>query len=106
MRLSNLLFGLFLVGLLTACGGGGGGSGGGGATPEPNEPGPEEPEQPQEPEEPTLPEDRPATVTAPYADYGRVLNVLPPGQDDNGGLSNLVADVPGVSSHWRTIRAR
>ncbi|UWN50221.1 hypothetical protein ASALC70_02442 [Alcanivorax sp. ALC70] len=40
MRLSNLLFGLFLVGLLTACGGGGGGSGGGGATPEPNEPGP------------------------------------------------------------------
>ncbi|MAO58439.1 MAG: penicillin amidase [Alcanivorax sp.] len=97
MRLSNLLFGLFLVGLLTACGGGGGGSGGGGATPEPNEPGPEEPEQPQEPEEPTLPEDRPATVTAPYADYGRVLNVLPPGQDDNGGLSNLVADVPGVS---------
>ena len=95
MNFTKVLVGLFLVGALTACGGGGGG-GGGGSEPG-NQPTPQEPEQPQEPQEPTPPEDRPAAVTAPYADYGRVLNILPPGQDDNGGLSNLAADVPGLS---------
>lgn len=35
-------------------------------------------------------------VTAPYADNGTVLNILPPGQDDNGGVTNLFRSVPGL----------
>lgn len=56
---------------------------------------PESPESPDGPTEPEVPA-RPSPVTAPYADYGSVLNILPPGQDDNGGVSNLVSDVPGL----------
>ena len=32
-----------------------------------------------------------------------MLNILPPGQDDNGGLSNLTADIPGLSDLISTL---
>lgn len=38
----------------------------------------------------------PIPVTQPFADYGTVLNILPPGQDDNGGVSSLLQDIPGL----------
>ncbi|WP_101674279.1 penicillin acylase family protein [Alloalcanivorax mobilis] len=88
---------LMLAALLTACGGGGGG--GSASTPTPNEPNPGTPP----PEGPSTPEARPSQVSAPYADYGRVFNILPPGQDDNGGLANLTADVPGLGDLISTL---
>lgn len=33
-------------------------------------------------------------VNAPFADNGTVLNVLPPGQDDNGGIENAALPIP------------
>lgn len=33
-------------------------------------------------------------VAAPYANYGAVLNILPPGQDDNGGLTHANLPLP------------
>ena len=42
-------------------------------------------------------------VTEPFADYGTVLNILPPGQDDNGGVSNLLQDIPGLGDLLATL---
>lgn len=44
---------------------------------------------------------RPSSVTAPYANYGTVMNILPPGQKANGGLAALgdmlpLDQVPGL----------
>ncbi|HAI88519.1 MAG TPA: penicillin amidase, partial [Alcanivorax sp.] len=97
----RLILSVLLALFLSACGGGGGGSGGG--DPSPNNPAPPPEPEPEEPAEPTLPEQRPSQVSAPFADYGRVLNILPPGQDDNGGLSNLTADIPGLSDLISTL---
>lgn len=88
-----LLFAL----LLTACGGGGG-SHHAQAPDEPDNPG-----TPEEPEGPVVPEPRPSQVSAPYADYGPVFNILPPGQDDNGGLGNLTASIPGLGDLISTL---
>nr|MCH9784300.1 penicillin acylase family protein [Gammaproteobacteria bacterium] len=98
----RLMLSVLLALFLSACGGGGGGSNGGG-DPSPNNPAPPPEPEPEEPSEPTLPEQRPSRVSAPFADYGRVLNILPPGQDDNGGLSNLTADIPGLSDLISTL---
>ena len=97
----RLMLSVLLALFLSACGGGGGSNGGGG--PSPNNPAPPPEPEPEEPTQPTLPEQRPSQVSAPFADYGRVLNVLPPGQDDNGGLSNLTADIPGLSDLISTL---
>lgn len=45
------------------------------------------------PVSPGVPLTNAPAVTAPFADNGTVLNILPPGQDDTGGLEN--ASVPG-----------
>lgn len=71
---------------LTACGGSSGGSlndGVGG-------------EDPRDPDGPGSGNRIPVPVTQPFADYGTVLNILPPGQDDNGGVSNLLGEIPGL----------
>ncbi|MDT0618203.1 penicillin acylase family protein [Salinisphaera sp. P385] len=77
----------FLLLALTACGGGSGGGGfnlGGDGDDGGDNPGPVLPGVPQINAPP---------VGDPYADNGTVLNILPPGQDDTGGLEN--ASVPG-----------
>ncbi|EKF74522.1 peptidase S45 penicillin amidase [Alcanivorax hongdengensis A-11-3] len=94
--LNRLAAALFTAGLLTACGGGGGGSSPAASTPTPT------PNQP-DPVTPTEPAPRPSAVTAPYADYGPVLNILPPGQDDGGGLGNLTQDIPGLGDLINTL---
>lgn len=43
---------------------------------------------------PRVPDTDAPPVTEPFKDYGTVLNVLPPGQDDNGGLANASLPVP------------
>ena len=69
--------------------------GGSSSRPAPVEPEPDPvepvPEQPVEEERVFVP------LTAPFADYGTVMNILPPGQDDGGGLANLAQDIPGIS---------
>lgn len=68
--------------LLTACGGSG-------SSARNTAPG-------NEPEPPRNEERTPIPVTQPFADHGTVLNILPPGQDDNGGVSNLLQEIPGL----------
>lgn len=84
---------LMLTALLSACGGGGGG---GGDTAASNQPTPNSPSTPDQPSGPTTPADRPSTVSAPYAKYGTLYDILPPGEDDNGGLSSLTKNIPGL----------
>ena len=91
----SAVFTLIFALLLSACGGGGGGSA---STPIANQPAP-----PAQPQTPVTPEGRPSQVSAPYADYGRVFSILPPGQDDNGGLANLTADIPGLGDLISTL---
>ncbi len=89
MRIRSLLVLLSACSLVMAACGGGGSSRTASAPPI-VEPGPEQP-GPEQPEHRT-----PVPVTHPFADHGTVLNILPPGQDDNGGISNLVQEVPGL----------
>ena len=96
MKPGLLLSTLLSASLLAACGGGGSSN----PAPASNTP---TPSNPSTPETPTGPEPRPSNVTAPFADYGTVLNILPPGQDDIGGVANLAADIPGLGDLLSTL---
>jgi len=97
MKPGVVITALLAASLISACGGGGSSS----PAPAANTPTPNLPTEPETP--PAPPADRPATVSAPYADYGTVLNILPPGQDDIGGLSSLTADIPGLGDLVGTL---
>ena len=97
MTPARILFALLAASLLAGCGGGGSSSS---PAPVTNTPTPNQPEMPVTP---TGPDERPATLTAPFADYGTVLNILPPGQDDIGGLSSLTTDIPGLGDLVSTL---
>ncbi|MBZ2188712.1 penicillin acylase family protein [Alcanivorax sp. JB21] len=87
IKRATTLFALAAAISLAACGGSSGGNLG-------NTPGGEDPRDPGNPGNPG--NRTPVPVTQPFADYGTVMNILPPGQDDNGGVSNLLQDVPGL----------
>ncbi|MDX1803916.1 MAG: penicillin acylase family protein [Alcanivorax sp.] len=93
--MKGLALALLTAGLLTACGGGGGGGSTSTTsnTPTGNSGGTDTPTNAR----------RPATVSQPYANYGTVLNILPPGQDDNGGIANLTQDIPGLGDLINTL---
>ncbi len=98
MKPGFVMTALLATSLISACGGGGSSS----PAPVANTPTPNVPTEPETPT-PEPPADRPATVSAPFADYGTVLNILPPGQDDIGGLSSLTADIPGLGDLVGTL---
>lgn len=98
MKPGFVMTALLAASLISACGGGGSSS----PAPVANTPTPNVPTEPETPT-PEPPADRPATVSAPFADYGTVLNILPPGQDDIGGLSSLTADIPGLGDLVGTL---
>lgn len=98
MKPGFVMTALLAASLISACGGGGSSS----PAPVANTPTPNVPTEPETPT-PEPPAGRPATVSAPFADYGTVLNILPPGQDDIGGLSSLTADIPGLGDLVGTL---
>ncbi|MZR63023.1 penicillin acylase family protein [Alcanivorax sp. DP30] len=94
---ARIICALLAASCLAACGGG---SSSNNPAPVANTP---TPNQPETPVTPTGPEERPSGLTTPFADYGTVLNILPPGQDDIGGISSLTTDIPGLGDLVSTL---
>ena len=97
MTSARIVSALLAASLLAACGGGGSSS----PAPVTNTPVASQPEEPAPPVQ--GPQTRPDILTEPFADYGTVLNILPPGQDDIGGISSLTTDIPGLGDLVSTL---
>lgn len=97
MTSARIVSALLAASLLAACGGGGSSS----PAPVTNTPVANQPEEPAPPVQ--GPQTRPDILTEPFADYGTVLNILPPGQDDIGGISSLTTDIPGLGDLVSTL---